>query len=229
MSTGSISLDILLNQILNDTISCGDVSVGAIRKRYPSLSEKEAYEILALVSSVAKGNDDSAELVITAPPSFALKAKPTKIAVNTMLMGAKKSILITGYSLSDYFGDLVDCIIKKSQEGVLVKFFVNDIESQKTFDRLCRYCGKFLRIYNYPKQDDKMSALHAKVISVDQEDTLITSANLSYHGQEGNIELGTQIRSKSLAKQVDDIFTKLVFAGVFQEIPSSIVSQASLL
>jgi phosphatidylserine/phosphatidylglycerophosphate/cardiolipin synthase-like enzyme len=35
-----------------------------------------------------------------------------------------------------------------------------------------------------------MAAFHAKVISVDGEKTLITSANLSYHGQQGNIEMG---------------------------------------
>lgn len=211
MSTGSISLDILLNKILTDAISGGNESIRAIQKRYPSLSEKEAHEILAMVSATAQSNDDSAELVVTAPPSFALKTKPTKVTVREMLMGARKSILITGYSLSDYFAELVDCVIQKSQEGVLVKFFVNDIESQKAFDRLCCYKGKFLRIYNYPKQEDKMSALHAKVISVDQTDTLITSANLSYHGQEGNIELGARIHSKELAKQVEDIFTSLVF------------------
>lgn len=174
MSTGSISLDILLNKILTDAISGGNESIRAIQKRYPSLSEKEAHEILAMVSATAQSNDDSAELVVTAPPSFALKTKPTKVTVREMLMGARKSILITGYSLSDYFAELVDCVIQKSQEGVLVKFFVNDIESQKAFDRLCCYKGKFLRIYNYPKQEDKMSALHAKVISVDQTDTLIT-------------------------------------------------------
>lgn len=42
---------------------------------------------------------------------------------------------------------------------------------------------------------------------VDGEKTLITSANLSYHGQQGNIELGTVIDSKDIAKQVEDIFT----------------------
>lgn len=62
-----------------------------------------------------------------------------------------------------------------------------------------------------------MSALHAKVISFYQEDGLITSANLSYHGQEGNIELGTQIYSKDMTKQVDDVFTRLVFSKVFEE------------
>lgn len=138
MSTGSISLDILLNKILTDAISGGNESIRAIQKRYPSLSEKEAHEILAMVSATAQSNDDSAELVVTAPPSFALKTKPTKVTVREMLMGARKSILITGYSLSDYFAELVDCVIQKSQEGVLVKFFVNDIESQKAFDRLLK-------------------------------------------------------------------------------------------
>lgn len=53
---------------------------------------------------------------------------------------------------------------------------------------------------------------------VDQAETLITSANLSYHGQEGNIELGTRIVSPEIAKQVDDIFTKLLFLKVFVEV-----------
>lgn len=63
-----------------------------------------------------------------------------------------------------------------------------------------------------------MAALHAKVIVVDQAETLITSANLSYHGQEGNIELGTRIVSPEIAKQVDDVFTKLLFSKVFVEV-----------
>lgn len=213
-----MNLDILLDQILSDALAGANESVRAIQRRYPSLSEREASEIFSMISSAAERNDDSAELIITASPSFALRVKPTKVVVNAMLSNAKSSILITGYSLSDYFSDLVDCVIRKSQEGVLVKFFVNDIDSQKSFDRLCRYKGRFLRIYNYPKQEDKMSALHAKVISVDQQDTLITSANLSYHGQEGNIELGTKIHSRDLARQVEDVFTKLVFKKAFVEL-----------
>ena len=63
MSTGSISLDILLNKILTDAISGGNESIRAIQKRYPSLSEKEAHEILAMVSATAQSNDDSAECV----------------------------------------------------------------------------------------------------------------------------------------------------------------------
>lgn len=56
-----------------------------------------------------------------------------------------------------------------------------------------------------------------KIICVDQSKTLITSANLSYHGQEGNIEMGTYIESATIARQVDEVFTKLLFSKVFLE------------
>ena len=160
----------------------------------------------------------TASLVTTIPPSFSVRAKSTKNTVEGMIRGAKRSVLITGYSLSGYFVDLVDVLIEKSQKGVYVKFFVNNIENQKGLDKLCRYKGRFLHIYNFAGSNDSMAALHAKVISVDEQQTLITSANLSYHGQEGNIELGTLVDSREIAKQVDYIFTHLVFTKVVKEI-----------
>ena len=144
---------------------------------------------------------------------------PTKITVENMIRNASASILITGYSLSEYFSELVDEIVLKSQRGVFVKFFVNDIERQTGLDKILRYKGRFLKVYNYPKQsDDKMAALHAKVISTDKREALITSANLSYHGQEGNLELGTYIESPVIAQQIDDVFTQLIFKKVFVEV-----------
>ncbi|EJZ70977.1 phospholipase D-like domain-containing protein [Lachnoanaerobaculum sp. OBRC5-5] len=221
MSTGNISLDILLDE-LKDSVLAGnssDDNVRAIKKRFQSVTDKEAKDIYALVAGAIKiAPKENASLVLTAPAGFSFKAKATKNTVESLLEGATKSILITGYSLSDYFKDMVDLIINKSQKGVFVKFYVNHIESQGTFDKLCRYKGRFLKIYNYPKAEDAMAALHAKVISVDGEKTLITSANLSYHGQQGNIEMGTVIDSKAIAKQVDDVFTQLVFKKVFVEV-----------
>lgn len=218
MSTGNINLDIILDQIQQDAISKSNEGVGLIRKRYKGLSEKEAIEIHKMIAATSVVEKPDAELVITAPPWFAMQTKATKVVVKSLIENAQSSILITGYSLSDYFADLVDCTIEKSQKGVLVKFYVNHIEDQSSFDKLCRYKGTFLKIYNYPKQEDTMAALHAKVISIDKMETLITSANLSYHGQEGNIELGTHIVSKSIAQQVDDVFTKLLFKKIFIEV-----------
>lgn len=219
MSTGNVNLDILLDQIEADRIANTKQSIPQIMKRYPCLSQKQAEEIYQLVTvASAEEKAVTASLVTTIPPSFSVRAKSTKNTVEGMIRGAKRSVLITGYSLSGYFVDLVDVLIEKSQKGVYVKFFVNNIENQKGLDKLCRYKGRFLHIYNFAGSNDSMAALHAKVISVDEQQTLITSANLSYHGQEGNIELGTLVDSREIAKQVDYIFTHLVFTKVVKEI-----------
>ena len=225
MSTGNVNLDILLNVIKDTAPDSSDRQstanapvVNLIKKRYPNLSPAEAEEIYLLVSSALMANQgDRSELVVTAPPSFSVKARSTVNTVSSMILRAQNSILITGYSLSGYFGDLVDCMIQKSKSGVLIKFFANGLEGQAEFEKLLKYRGRFLRIYNYQKPEDPMSSLHAKVICVDQSKTLITSANLSYHGQEGNIEMGTYIESATIARQVDEVFTKLLFSKVFLE------------
>ncbi len=219
MSGGTINKELFLNTIKGDMVNGTSNAVSALKKYAPSLSESQCQDIIGTVISAMNSKEyDKASIVATTPPSFSINARTTMSVVESLIAEAERSILITGYSLSSYFSDLVNIIIEKSRKGVYVKFFVNDIESQGTFDKLCRYKGKFLKIYNYPKSEDKMAALHAKVISVDGTKTLITSANLSYHGQQGNIELGTVIESKAVAKQVDGIFTQLLFSKVFEEI-----------
>ncbi len=218
MSTGNLSLDILLGEIAEDAISGRRKSVASLKRRFPSLSDKETDELFSMFHDALSSGKERATLVATTPPSFSIKAKSTMNTVRDMLEHADKSILITGYSLSDYFSDMMDTIIRKSQSGVFVKFFVNQIDNQSSFDKLVLYKGRFLKIYNYSPTEDRMAALHAKVISVDGQRTLITSANLSYHGQEGNIELGTLIESVKTAKEVEDLFTKLVFKKVFVEV-----------
>lgn len=214
-----INKEILINTIKSDYSNGTTKSVEILKRNYPELSQQKCESIIELINEAITSNEaDKVSIVVTAPPSFAINARTTMSVVQSMISGAERNIIITGYSLSSYFSDLVDIIIDKSQHGVFVKFFVNDIDKQQGFDKLLRYKGHFLNMYNYKQSDDKMSALHAKVLSVDGYSTLITSANLSYHGQQGNIELGTKIDSKTVAKQIDDIFTKLIFSKVFVQL-----------
>ena len=219
MSGGSINKELLFNTVRSDMDNGTAKAVPIIKKGFPELSDSECAELATLIETALITRDpDKVTLVATAPPSFQITARTTMNVVHSMINSAERNILITGYSISSYFSELVDTIIQKSQRGVLVKFFVNDLDKQPDFDKVLRYKGRFLRVYNYCQNEDRMAALHAKVISVDQRQTLITSANLSYHGQQGNIELGTLIESKQIAKQIEDIFTKLTFSKVFTEV-----------
>ena len=219
MSGGTINKEILLNTVKSDIANGSSNATSMLSKEFPELSSVQCDEITSLIAEALNVHTaDKVSLVATAPPSFVINARTTMNVVQTMIDGAKRSILITGYSLSSYFSELVDTIIQKSQCGVFVKFFVNDLDKQPEFEKILRYKGKFLQVYDFHQEDDKMAALHAKVISVDQQQTLITSANLSYHGQQGNIELGTLIESKQIAKQIEDVFTKLTFSKIFKAV-----------
>ena len=161
---------------------------------------------------------ETVSLVATIPPSFSLKTKRIQNVVEEMIKNAKKSILLTGYSVSEFVSELIDLLVTKSQKGVLVKIFFNDISGQSSIGKILRYKGKFLQVYNYTNKDDKMAALHAKILAVDSDDVLISSANLSYHGMSGNIEIGTQVHSEKMVRQINELFKQLLFNKIFTEV-----------
>ena len=219
MPSGNLNKELILNTVKSDVGIGTNNAKTMLKRNCHELADTHCEDIIgSIIGAMNMTKADKVSLVVTAPPSFSINARTTMNVVQSMINGAERNILITGYSLSSYFSELIDTIILKSQRGVFVKFFVNDIDKQSGFDKILRYKGRFLKIYNYHQEDDKMAALHAKVISIDQRQSLITSANLSYHGQQGNIELGTLIESKQIAKQIDDIFTKLIFLKVFSEV-----------
>ena len=163
---------------------------------------------------------EKSELVVTAPESFKVKASKTKNVVADMITSAQKSIVMTGYSISDYFKDLLDIIIGKSQSGVYIRIDVNDIEKQKqALDRLLAYQSKHLQLFEYIKsEEDKMAALHAKMLIVDSSEMLISSANLSYHGMAGNVEIGLRVQSTEKARELENIFKELVKMKVMSRV-----------
>ena len=228
MRFGSIRTDILLGVIQEElyAFKAGDInaatfprSLDAVTSEFPSLSSKERLELLRLVLTALTCNtEEKVELVVTAPNSFAIKTRTTLGAINEVLESAQKSIIMTGYSVSEYVSDFLDTVIAKSQKGIVVRLYINKVDNQASLEKLLRYKSRFLQIYNYTNADDKMSALHAKILSVDGKRTLISSANLSYHGMSGNIELGCLIESEKIGKQMDDLFQQLYKEKVFQRI-----------
>lgn len=182
------------------------------------LKDVEIFYIIELVlKSYLENRKEKIELITTAPPSFMLKTKRISNVVREVIANSEKSLLITGYSISEFVEDMIDSIIEKSQRGVFVKIFINDLTKQKSIDKLLRYHGKFLQLYDYANKEDKMAALHAKIILADSERAIISSANLSYHGMVGNIEMGTLVHSVKLGKQIEELFKGLVFQKIFNK------------
>lgn len=229
MSFGSIN-NIIINNIFLEEINSfkkdyvfdGELfprTLQAMRHEFPKITDDDLIRFIHILFLLYQGKtNEPVDLVVTAPMSFALRTKSTENVVEEMLNSSQKSILITGYSISEYIQRFLDLIIRKSQQGVFVKLFINNVKGQESIDNLIQYKGRFLELYNYVNKNDKMSALHAKVISVDGCKSLVSSANLSYHGMSGNIELGYYVESMRIANQISEVFKQLLFQKVFVKV-----------
>lgn len=212
--------DALENYSVNRVNTQFNQVIEELRKHFANCSEEEITDIISLCMKMYSSKEiEHAELVLTAPDSFRVKTLRTKDTMRKLIEHTEKSLTITGYSISDYFAEMLDIIIQKSQHGVYVRMYVNDIEKQKkTLDRLMAYRSRFLQIYEYQKQeDDKIAALHAKIIVSDVKKSLVSSANLSYHGLQGNIEMGFLIESHDKAKQIEAVMKEMVRMKIFEK------------
>ena len=213
--------DALDNYSVNGVNASFTKVIVELKEHFPNCSDEEITDIINLCMQLySEKKTERADLVLTAPDSFRVKALRTKETLQKLIEGTEKSLTITGYSISDYFADMLDVIIRKSQQGVYVRLYVNDMEKQKSaLDRLMAYKSRFLQVYEYQKQeDDKMAALHAKLLVSDAKKSLVSSANLSYHGMQGNVEMGFLIESSEKAKQIEEVMKEMVRMKVFCQI-----------
>lgn len=228
MWDSNIRLELISSEIIqaieafcvrNDSKVFGTV-ISNLKKEFPSLSDQEIWQIIGLCVNVYGGKEaEKAELAITAPISFKLKARKINEVITNMIQDSQKSITLTGYSVSDYFSEMIDLIISKSQQGIYVRLYLNDYEKHKTnLKRLMDLRTKHLRVFDYQKQDDEMAALHAKTIVVDEKELLVSSANLSYHGMQGNVEMGIRLVSDDKAEQVESLLKEMVGMKIFKEL-----------
>ena len=216
----SINIDILADELISELSMSGDISAAAhlVKKEFPSFSDSDAVKICQLITSItSKQNTESVEIVTTTPVSFLTKTRKTHPVIHELISEASQSILLTGYSISDHLEEMFKLINAKSKRGVVVELFVNKYESVKSVLMDVEHINRhFFKVYEYSgKPDDRMASLHAKTIVVDEQSTLISSANLSYHGLEANIEIGVLITSKHKAIQVKKVFEDLKRQKIF--------------
>jgi len=214
MRDQSLAIDILADE-LNELITANNESetiINLLKDTLPSLSYEDAILTHQLIKTLAGSkNDENIEIVTTTPVSFKVKTRKTRPVIEELLNEAKKSILMTGYSISEHFEESLKLINNKSKQGIVVELFVNKYDDVRSLLVDIEHTNRrFFKVYEYSgNKDDKMASLHAKIIIVDNMKMLISSANLSFHGLEGNIEIGTLITSKKKAEQVQEIFADL--------------------
>ncbi|MFG1735347.1 phospholipase D-like domain-containing protein [Paenibacillus sp. 843] len=163
------------------------------------------------------------ELAWTGPynPSTSL-VRGTYSLMSEMIENAQNSILLVGYSFTAT-SDTTRNIIRKLSEahirGCAVKIALHDDgfnhenvkkawPPNKPLPMLLKWKGN---------SNDTMASLHAKLLCIDQKEIFITSANMTYHGLDSNIELGVKIQGEE-AKLIARHFASLERSRILRRI-----------
>lgn len=158
----------------------------------------------------AEKEKESIDLSWTGPIQFSVEGRSTKSLVDEMIKNARKSIIITGYSITGG-GGILDLLNDAMMRGVDVTMIVHMDDENKNIDILSKTWPSRYRPTVYSRErgvDDVYFKIHAKMIVVDSSDLLVTSANLTYHGMNNNFEVGVRIRGNTAKKAsllVDDL------------------------
>ena len=125
---------------------------------------------------------------------------------------SKQSLLLVGYSvtvdpaLTGLAAQTIDAIARAAARGVLVTAVLHRDVNRHALLQAWRPGIRPPSIFRWPDSDrDDKAAVHAKLLIADRNDGLITSANLTYHGLEGNLEMGLRVKGQPAAEIHDRI------------------------
>jgi hypothetical protein len=165
------------------------------------------------------------EIVWTGPVSPGTLVRSTAAVVEEMLRGVREAgeVLVVGYSLTAADGSLmkgiVDLLAEASKRGASVTLVLHRDSDEHNKSNLLLAWNVFARkprvLTWTPSADHPYTKLHAKALVVDRLDLLVTSANLTFHGLESNLELGMHVRGPQ-AGVVAERFDELIAAGVLR-------------
>ena len=139
-----------------------------------------------------------------------------------LIRESRSSLLVVGYAISvdaDRTGlaaQTINEIAAAARKGVVITAIFHRQANRNALIHSWPAGVKEPTVYTWPQADDPMASLHAKLVVGDRRDALVTSANLTYHGYEGNIEMGLRVKGRPAA-EIHDRFMDLIAARILVE------------
>jgi phosphatidylserine/phosphatidylglycerophosphate/cardiolipin synthase-like enzyme len=172
---------------------------------------------VARIIMAGQPKDEPAEFVATVPPGSSTKARPTQVVLREMLTSARRQVIALGYEITDRW-----CVELLRDASLLCPEMLIICDRQKGSARRLAtswarggFTPKFYE--NVELVDPPRASMHCKALLVDGSDLLITSANFTFHGLNGNLEFGVRLRGGQ-AHPAHGILMHLLRSGIFQAV-----------
>jgi phosphatidylserine/phosphatidylglycerophosphate/cardiolipin synthase-like enzyme len=172
------------------------------------------------------------ELVWTGPEGDHAAARDTAIVLRELFEGARRRVILAGYSFLNPVDVLGPLHASMRDHGVEALFFIDvaqpkmrvvDEESYghaalaEFLDKNWPFSAPFPEVYcdrRALRPGPPWCSLHAKCVTVDGQRSLVSSANFTLRGQERNIEVGVLLEDEGFARQLERQWMSLVEGGL---------------
>jgi phosphatidylserine/phosphatidylglycerophosphate/cardiolipin synthase-like enzyme len=169
--------------------------------------------------------DQSVELVWTGPSSELVATRKTEQALIEVISRAQHELFLVSFVVYKA-NSVVEALRKASDRGVAVSILLEPGEQhggQVSVDsmRMIRESVQDAQIYTWSRKEGPFvgGKVHAKLAIADNWICFISSANLTGHAMEKNMEAGVLIRRGDLPDRLSKHIKALITIGVIQRIP----------
>lgn len=158
------------------------------------------------------------EVAWTYPGTARPGVRTTGGVAREIIDASRFSLLVVGYSvtvdaaMTGLAAESVDAIARAAERGVVVTAVLHRDASCQALLTAWRTGVPRPSVFTWPMSNDEKASVHAKLLIADNREGLITSANLTYHGFERNIEMGLHVTGRAVA-EIHDRIHDLIAAG----------------
>jgi len=199
------------------------------RAHYASLGAAQfaqALEIAIATAQAERRDQPTVEVVWTGPAVEGSHVRQTRQVIQDMINGANSELLLVGYWVAGQrdgegiIADVISLVADAAERGVDVTVVLDRGERDGGQDNREIFLALWpsgtpvptMLSWEIPEHE-KYLKLHAKVLVVDRVDALVTSANLTMHALDKNIEMGVRVSGPS-ARDIAKHFSLLEQRGV---------------
>lgn len=178
--------------------------------------------------------EQATELVWTGPQPLGSQCRQTEQVILELIRSARSSIYVVSFAAYKLDG-VMEALHDAAKNGVLIRCVLESSEHETAGQMTMSSMHAFLtdglahtQVFVWPHEkrarDDngRTGKLHAKCIVVDSAQAFISSANLTEHALNLNMELGILVRGNVIAKQITEHIDLLISHGYLMKIPEKI-------
>ena len=170
------------------------------------------------VSQMHEQTKDEVSKLVMSGKFIHKNANFTDETIHQMISRAKSKIIIIGYYVWN-MNELFERLDKLSKNIEMV-FILNDENIEDHSNEITQYWKGYIKpkifVLNRKLFTKKqLNKLHSKVIIIDDQEILITSANLTFTAMNENIETGVWSKDKKIINACIEIFDKFIEEQTF--------------